>query len=771
VSRRKLPGVVENAPTPTEMADGRRRTIAQYLSTPFRSAGEFLRQRAGFCPSAPVSTGETPRRGHGAIRRVEDDRLRRELLAYDLAVRLDSPPADEGYVLGLTGPWGSGKSSLMNLVALHVAPDDIVVRFNPWLYSDTTELVNRFLTDVRKALPRWRNWRVRGSLARYAGALEPLGRLGFLTPGMPIAAAAGGLVRRLIGGARTPEQEREVVRKALLRLKGRRLIVLVDDMDRLAPPEVVEMVRLMKLVGDFPRTSYLVAYDRTHVEHALKTIHGEQSSGRAYLEKIVQSTQLVPHVEARTLSALLVEELEAAVAEALGGPLSDMPRWATVQVHVLTPLVRTVRDIRRYVEVASAALSVNGKDVDPVDVLGLEAIRLFAPDIHDAIAPEAVLLTQLGFRLAYLQETQPGKDRLEAWLDAIDSDHRPLAKNMLRHFFPTAHAHLGDERPKDDERSDWVRERRVATLDGLLTYLTNTVGEDVVDWELTEQARRAVTDPEAFRSVVEPLSEVRLRDLMGRLNAAEVELNPATAAGAVAVLFGRVMTFKLETRTAIQPAVETYILPLAEQLLLSIPEGDRDRAAEQVFAALRHPYERFLFLRYFGNFPMARGDRPDGSTGKADAPAVTTSTRARRPSYFSVAVSSRLRGAVHQQVVSASAEEIMEWGRPREMLDVLFDVDRQEGRARLLELFEGDDFALYLLASLTHWEVDRTREPEDLAVTSGYDGLASLVGRDALDRRILRLEKSRPIADLEPDAATALALALVHLEGQGPTDA
>ena len=91
-------------------------------------------------------------------------------------------------------------------------------------------------------------------------------------------------------GAKTKRsaQSAEAQRRALetdLRDLSRRVVVVVDDLDRVEPDQVRDVVRLIKLVADFPNTTYLVAYDREAIEAALdRTTH----DGRAYLEKIVQ---------------------------------------------------------------------------------------------------------------------------------------------------------------------------------------------------------------------------------------------------------------------------------------------------------------------------------------------------------------------------------------------------------------------------------------------------------------------------------------------------
>jgi predicted KAP-like P-loop ATPase len=68
--------------------------------------------------------------------------------------------------------------------------------------------------------------------------------------------------------------------------------IAAEAVDRLRPQEVLDIVRLVRLVGDFPNTLYLLAFDRGRVEECLGESNIER--GRAYLEKIVQVTHDVP---------------------------------------------------------------------------------------------------------------------------------------------------------------------------------------------------------------------------------------------------------------------------------------------------------------------------------------------------------------------------------------------------------------------------------------------------------------------------------------------
>src|SRR3954447_20303879 len=81
-----------------------------------------------------------------------EDLLGRGGFARMLAAEALAPAREEGFVIGLTGPWGSGKTSVLKLVEQALGEDAVMVSFNPWLFSKGDELVVRFLAELAVSL-------------------------------------------------------------------------------------------------------------------------------------------------------------------------------------------------------------------------------------------------------------------------------------------------------------------------------------------------------------------------------------------------------------------------------------------------------------------------------------------------------------------------------------------------------------------------------------------------------------------------------------------
>ena len=111
------------------------------------------------------------------ITRRDEDLLDRSALVAQLVRWVANAPMDGGFVVGLTGPWGSGKTSVLGLLAEQLESEDITVMWlEPWLFSDADQLVTRFFDEVADQLKGARAprlTRIAGRMAEYGAALSP----------------------------------------------------------------------------------------------------------------------------------------------------------------------------------------------------------------------------------------------------------------------------------------------------------------------------------------------------------------------------------------------------------------------------------------------------------------------------------------------------------------------------------------------------------------------------------------------------------------------
>ncbi|TNJ37434.1 KAP family P-loop NTPase fold protein [Prosthecochloris vibrioformis] len=217
-----------------------------------------------------------------------------------------------GFVVGVLGLWGSGKTSFLNLARLDLEKSGVtVLDFNPWMFSGADHLVELFFAEISAQLKLKEMKEVGELLESFSGLFSDMGWVPFVGPwaeGLRLVSEnVGKVLQHKKGGVR---ELRDKVNGALSQL-DKPIVIVLDDIDRLSTNEIREVFKLVRLTASFPNIIYVLAFDRLRVEQALQ----EQGiSGRDYLEKILQVTVDLPVISYQVLTKQISAVLDEAFA-------------------------------------------------------------------------------------------------------------------------------------------------------------------------------------------------------------------------------------------------------------------------------------------------------------------------------------------------------------------------------------------------------------------------------------------------------------------------
>jgi hypothetical protein len=358
-------------------------------------------------------------------RPAESDALGRAAFATYLAKALLSVSSGDGLVVGIEGGWGSGKSTIIGFVK-KMLPEcgdagakAIVVDFNPWMVSNTGALVDALVTQIAAAInvdsgaPE-KALKAGEKLLGYVGLIRHLKYLKYV-PGVAFAGniaediteIAGGVtegarnardalddLKKLLPTLDLAKRKAEVV--AALRELDRPIVVIVDDVDRLPADEIRTVVQAIKAVADFPRTTYLLAYDRDVVAAALGS--GSLKSGLSYLEKIVQVAYPIPPLFEYQLRAFVDRQVKALLS-ALDIELRDFEVSGYQKaIGLVTRLARHPRDVVRLMNRLMLSLLATRNEVNATDVIVFEALSQRFPLVRESVHRHPTDFTGHAFR-------------------------------------------------------------------------------------------------------------------------------------------------------------------------------------------------------------------------------------------------------------------------------------------------------------------------------------------------------------------------------------
>lgn len=417
---------------------------------------------------------------------TDDDRLGRAAFAQSLAEALVSVRSQDGFVFAINGEWGSGKTSILNLVAAAVEdgarslPQQVaVIHFNPWWLSADDDLLLRMLDTMSGAIGRLdrsaRLDRLGQALSRLGAALSPLRyvpAMGAVPAAASDALATAATATRSWADALTKDVagiRDDVVR--LLAEGDTRLLVVMDDIDRLTPQEVASLFRVIKAVGSFPHTTYLLAFDRCVVAEALGSHLGVD--GDAYVGKVVQASVRLPLPDPADIQQMLTAHLDEFVHD--WAPDNWEPeRWANIYAKGVRHLVRTPRDVKRYANALNLTCGSHLRsELNPVDALGVEALRVFAPASYDLVRDNpGVFLGSTGqYRLNERDgETERCEGIVAHAVTAAPDWAQPHVESVLRELFPNLPRRGGGAAYGADWHAAWRRSRRVCVAEVFPVY-------------------------------------------------------------------------------------------------------------------------------------------------------------------------------------------------------------------------------------------------------------------------------------------------------------
>lgn len=276
------------------------------------------------------------------------------------AAQLIQDSGGEPLTIGVSGNWGTGKSSLVKMIGAELkikAGDEkyIFLEFNAWLYQGYDDARQALLDAVgdklvsvaesrKTAVDKAWGFVKRIKLLRVGRMLAPIGIQALVggTLGGPIGALVGavnGMVQagtvaaediekvKVAYGELQPElasllkekseqslpKEIEALRGAfreLLKALDITLVVLVDDLDRCLPDTAIDTLEAMRLLLHVERTAFIIAADEGMIRSAVRShFKGAEISNElvtSYFDKLIQVPLQVPRLGTTEVKAYLV---------------------------------------------------------------------------------------------------------------------------------------------------------------------------------------------------------------------------------------------------------------------------------------------------------------------------------------------------------------------------------------------------------------------------------------------------------------------------------
>ncbi|GAB2960593.1 hypothetical protein GCM10027048_30490 [Hymenobacter coalescens] len=391
------------------------------------------------------------------------DNFQRAPFAKRIAESLTQRNNPDSIVVGLYGKWGEGKSTVLNFIrrALAEKPEKVaVLNFNPWRFPDETQLLLNFFGELAKVIDQNLLTKTQQAVKGFSTYIAPL------IPSLPAGPVSVDVNKSIEALLKLAQPEVDAQRERIEKLiadSGKRVVVIIDDIDRLEKSQIQAVFRLIKLTADFKHTAYLLAFDDVMVARAIGEVFTSSSeddtegrallAGQNFLEKIIQVPLRLPPARTDALMQFCFQRVDEALAEAGIEPTQEEAgRIGGGLRSAILPRLTTPRLAVRYANAITFSLPLLKGEVNTVDFLLTEAMHVFYPQLYRFVASrEALFVGSTRNQSGYGLQGSERESKEEAIIDEVlehykSADERSAARALLSTLFPRINALNGRRR-------------------------------------------------------------------------------------------------------------------------------------------------------------------------------------------------------------------------------------------------------------------------------------------------------------------------------------
>jgi hypothetical protein len=391
---------------------------------------------------------------------ITKDLFGRRMFAEQLATKIKSRKPERGSIaIGINGPWGSGKTSFLNMILGYLQKADrIIIKFEPWKCKSTKEIIKTFFEVLVEKIEA-ENKQLSFSLQEYADKLVELDE--------NIYTKAAKSISSIFTNSKIKEELYDEINAEISNIK-KQIIIVIDDLDRLDKKEIIEVIRLIRNTADFNGVTFLACYDKGYILNAIKELN--EYNAAHYLEKIFQYEFVLPVFDFDILNQQLIglakQSLDEVQVKEFGRVL-----YRTIDPGLdIKPLfLKTQRDVIRLANGFFFELKSLEGEVDMEDLFCLHLLKLKYQKVYELLIEQK--------NIFFLQKIYPGGDNAIALRENSD-----IGKSFRNSFEQSPTRSNGEK--IEYVFQDYLKENKdslqllEADLDVIETFITTIFDEE-----------------------------------------------------------------------------------------------------------------------------------------------------------------------------------------------------------------------------------------------------------------------------------------------------
>lgn len=426
-------------------------------------AGFLVYRKFKYKPYEQQNQNANPLVRDCAITNQEEDFFGyQKMVASLLADLYDTDVENEAFSVGIAGKWGVGKSSFINLLRNSIPKKGgLIVDLYPRSSMNLSAISLDFFNSLSNTLKGYHtgSWHIVDKYVKSLRCIEGKGWFNKTIDAIEVF-------------AKTDEKER--LQNVIMEI-GRKIFVIIDDLDRLTAPEILEVLKIIDRNGSFKNVIFIVAYDKEYVNAVLRKYLGYQGS-EMFTDKYFNFEYSLPahnfYMEKQYVANYIQNKITVNEGDAV--TKADLIK---VWNHIGGSVVRylgLMRDVKRFINILMSRLASVKNDVNIEDFIFITLLRYKDLDLYYKLSTADILIGGNQFlegdpALLYLKETAISEinERLLGWKDA---------SHILQKLFP-----VKGQEVHYDLKADY---RKVRTTNAFDAYFFDAVSGKILHKDL-----------------------------------------------------------------------------------------------------------------------------------------------------------------------------------------------------------------------------------------------------------------------------------------------
>ena len=342
------------------------------------------------------------------IAKAEDDILNYSSEIEKLTKKLETLNLERSWSIGITSVWGGGKTSFLNLLeeSIRKHKNFIVVKFNPRNSKNTESIQEDFFSVICSALKPY-NSCFSKMFKDYMKTLQLFDK--------------ENIINTIFNLRKIADKNSEKVKlNTALKLLNKKVIIFIDDLDRLLAEEIIEVFKLIDDNASFPNLIFLTAYDKKHISTIINETYLNEAT--LFSDKFFNYEEIVPIRNYRYIYNYLKEKLSKEL-KAEDGVVEQYEEILEMYQPLVKKHLDTLRDIKRFLNIFLKDYKPLQRELNFKDYFLLTIIKYKNPEVHKNLYKKEYLQVHGHKYKAIDSNKTEFSDILEILFPNNDTDH------------------------------------------------------------------------------------------------------------------------------------------------------------------------------------------------------------------------------------------------------------------------------------------------------------------------------------------------------------